>query len=358
MALDIKVDNAILDQITETELNAIDGELPPIIEQDAAILRAAAIDFNNELESLNNEINEFKALLKKQKEMRNAYRAGNAYKKIDTYIQGRQQQTKFLKGDIPKRYYAAANKFQNIINEVIGQKVVTIYVYENNGVADLYEIKNNEVLKFDVTSRGYNFVGRYNPNLNDLQNAMSKLSFDDEPFQFNLEGLKNTYRETLFRYRTSRKHNNRIVLWQNPQTVWHHAFISGEGDINEAYATVILQNNRTPSFNNLNIELNIEEFITVILNITNESGMLSGDVTIGNIEYAIKSANASTLGISQLKKLAKEIIADAHFDKQKLLDLKHKLKQKARRRNKEVSLKEEVEKELIAAIQGNGIAIT
>ena len=348
------IDSSTIDQIIDTELNELDNQLSRMVEGDVTTLRAAAISFDNELKNLEDEINEFKALLKRQKEMRNANRDSKKYEEIPAYIQGKQQQSLFLKGDIPRRYYAAAEKFQAIINQFIGQTVTTIYVYENNGSAELYEVKSNDVLKFDVASRGYNFIARYNPNLNELQSAMSKVSLN-EPFNFNFEGLQGAYKETLFRYRVSRKHKNRIVLWQNPQTVWHHAFISTEGDINETYAVIILQNNRTPGFNSGDIELNVEEFVTATFDVTNESGMLSGDTTLDNIEYAIKSANASTLSINQLRKLANDIIKDAHFDKQKMLDLKAKLKKQARARNTaNKALKEEVEKTILAEIQGIG----
>jgi hypothetical protein len=38
------------------------------------------------------------------------------------------------------------------------------------------------------------------------------------------------------------------------------------------------------------------------------SGLLKGDVTVGNIEYGIKSAGASTLGLQQMQKIAKQIL--------------------------------------------------
>ena len=357
MAVDMTIDSSTIDQVTNAELDNLDEQLLKMVEGDTETLRAAALAFNSELRSLENEINEFKALLKRQKEMRNANKDSKKYEQIQAYIQGKQQQSLFLKGDVPKRYYTAAMKFQAIINKFIGQTVSVIYVYENNGSVDLYEIKDNDILKFDVASRGYNFIARYNPNLNDLEKAMEKLSFN-EPFNFNFIGLQEAYQGTLFRYRISRKHKNRVVLWQNPPTVWHHAFISSEGDINETYADIVLQNNKTPNFSNGDIELNIEEFVMATFNVTNESGMLSGDTTIDNIEYAIKSANASVLSINQLRKLANDIINDAHFDKQKMLDLKNKLKQRAKSRtNIKRALEQEVEKGIIAEISSAGVQI-
>jgi hypothetical protein len=117
-------------------------------------------------------------------------------------------------------------------------------------------------------------------------------------------------------------------------SVWHHAFISTEGDIAETYAVIVLLNRKDPSFNNANIEINIEEFVTEALNVDNMSGMLQGDVTVGNIEYGIKAAGASALSANQLIRMAKTILKDSEFSKEKLLKEKQKLAAKARTRNK------------------------
>jgi len=41
-----------------------------------------------------------------------------------------------------------------------------------------------------------------------------------------------------------------------------------------------------------------------VAKVDDESGLLKGDVTVNQIEYAIKGVSASTLGIKQIKKLA------------------------------------------------------
>jgi O-succinylbenzoate synthase len=56
--------------------------------------------------------------------------------------------------------------------------------------------------------------------------------------------------------------------------------------------------------------------------VDNISGLLQGDVSKDGIEYGIKSAGASTLGLAQMKKLAQEILATPGFDKNKLLEVK------------------------------------
>ncbi len=338
--ISVELEESTADIITNEQLNAIDTPLKDAVEIDIQQLRAAANEYLIEVSALSVEIQQFQNLLQRQRNLR---RANANYSEIEEYIQNKEQQSVFLRSDIPKRFYAATFKFQAALNAFIGQKVVMVFVYENNnGEPELYEIKDEDLLKYDVASRTNNFVARYNPTQKDLETSMERLKVD-EAFNFNLIGLKTTYKEVLFRYRVSRKHNNRIVLWQNPSRVWHHAFISAEGDINETYAAIVLLNKKSPDFNS-DIELNVEAFVHETFNVDNESGMLAGDVTVGNIEYGIKSAGASALSARQLIIMAKKVISDATFDKQALLKEKQKLHARARTRNKE--LVGDIEKEI------------
>ena len=329
----IVLEESVKDTITNTEVDSIDQPLREVSENNINELKNAANTYLLELEKLSVEIKNFQTLLQRQRDLR---KANANYAEIETYIQGKEQQRLFLNSDIPKRFYTATFKFQNALNAFIGQKVVMVFVYENSeGEPELYEINNEDLLKYDVASRSNNFVARYNPTQKDLETSMQKLKLD-EAFNFNMTNLKITYKEVLFRYRMSRKHNNRIVLWENPSRVWHHGFISAEGDINETYAAIVLLNKKQPDFNASNLELNVEAFVIKAFDVDNESGMLAGDVTVGNIEYGIKSMGASALSANQLINMARTILKDANFDKQSLLNVKKKLHDRRRRRNKEV----------------------
>jgi len=78
--------------------------------------------------------------------------------------------------------------------------------------------------------------------------------------------------------------------------------VNKQGDIKEAYASVILdrQINSTKLFNNEKLDNNVHSFMEEVSKVDNESGLLKGDVTVGQIEYAIKGVAASTLGIRQI----------------------------------------------------------
>ena len=328
----IEIDEKTKEDVAQAEFADIDQEVENAVEIDLTQLKAASQIFLTELNSLQSEISAFQKLLIHQRNLRKNNR--QTYGQIEEYIQGREQQSLFLHSDIPKRFYNAMFTFQRALNAFIGQKVTMIFVYKNAaGEPELYEILDENILKYDVASRSANFVARYSPTQRDLETSMRKLQMD-ENFNFNITNLKSTFKEVLFRYRCSRRVNNRIVLWQNPISVWRHAFINTEGDINETYATIVLLNRNSPGFHNSNMELNVEEFVYETFNVDNMSGMLQGDVTVGNIEYGIKSARASALSTNQLIHMAKQIQKDATFSKEKLLKEKKRLANRAKTRNK------------------------
>jgi hypothetical protein len=84
----------------------------------------------------------------------------------------------------------------------------------------------------------------------------------------------------------------------------------GEGDINEAYVSFAMLNNEIPTFQE-EMEENVEDYMTDTTSgvgvVDNVSGLLQGDVSVNGIEYAVKSAGASTLGLKQVIELATTI---------------------------------------------------
>ena len=271
---------------------------------------------------------------------------------MDEYIRGRDQVRAFLNSDIPKRLYEESMNFQQVLNNFLGQKVSMVFVFENSdGEPELYEITSEDVLKYDYSSSN-KLVARYRGDADALNHAMKRLQLSAE-WNFNLAGLKSTYAETLYRYRCSRQVNKRIVLWQNPYNEWHAMKVSAEGDINEAYASIVILNRKEPSFNN-NMEINIEQFLNEVAQVYNISGLLQGDVTNGNIEYGIKSAGASTLSLKQIIKIAYQIVNDENFSQEKLEKIKAEFAAKGRTRNKEMKSLDKSVREAITKIMDTG----
>jgi len=82
--------------------------------------------------------------------------------------------------------------------------------------------------------------------------------------------------------------------------------VSSFGSINEAYVYFLFN---LENFNPTNIsEDDMEIFMNYLLvNVTNESGLLAGDLKNNLMEIAVKSADASALGIKQIYILVKNI---------------------------------------------------
>lgn len=203
--------------------------------------------------------------------------------------------------------------FQEIVNGVLGQEVQMIYVYiGKDGQPEIYRISNSgEHIKQSMASKGRGMTARYG--------NLSKKFLDEhgEKIENSLkdngeEQLNLAYKETVKRGQYSRKKLNigfLLVLWC-PAKVWLKMKISSLGDVNEAYAAFYLN----MVFNDFifNQSSDIEWLLNTFLlhdrygvtAVDNISGFLEGDVTIGNIEYAIKSKGATTLSPEQVISLA------------------------------------------------------
>lgn len=328
----IQTDPSTLDLIDKTLLDNFDKPLSDEIKGNIKILRTAASHYISVVEDLNKRVVEFENLLRHQQSLRRGNKSN--FNTLEEYIRGKDQVRAFLNSEIPKKLYEESMNFQQILNNFLGQKVTMVFVFENaQGEPELYEITSEDVLKYDYSSSNQ-LVARYRGDSDALNHSMKRLQLTAD-WNFNLSGLKTTYIETLYRYRCSRQVNKRIVLWQNPYNEWHAMKVSAEGDINEAYASIVILNRKEPSFNSNNIEINIQQFLNEVAQVDNISGLLQGDVTNGNIEYGIKSAGASTLSLKQIIKIAYQIVNDENFSKEKLEKIKADFAAKGRTRNKE-----------------------
>ena len=340
----IQTDPSTLDSIDKILLDNFDKPLSDEIKGNVKILRAAASHYIAIVEDLNKKVEEFENLLRHQQNLRRGNQSN--FNTLEEYIRGKDQVRAFLNSEIPKKLYEESMNFQQILNNFLGQKVTMVFVFENiDGEPELYEITSEDVLKYDYSSSN-KLVARYRGDADALNHSMKQLQLTAD-WNFNLSGLKSTYVETLYRYRCSRQINKRIVLWQNPYNEWHAMKISAEGDINEAYASIVILNRKEPSFNSNNMEINIEQFLNEVAQVDNISGLLQGDVTNGNIEYGIKSAGASTFSLKQIIKIAYQIVNDENFSQEKLEKIKAKFAAKGRTRNKEWK---SIEKSVIEAV--------
>lgn len=338
---------AIGDAIEKEAWDTIEQGLLPEIDQSTQVLRVAAAQYLAVVNDLSYQLQGFTAILQRQKQLRHQL---SNYETADEYIRNKEEISTFLNvSQIPQRLYAESFKFQNILNEVLGQKIVMTFVYAGKEGPELYEMTSDKILKFDYT-KSNQLTARYRATHEELKNLGRNMELDND-LQFSLPGLKMTYKEVMRRYNIARDRKTYMVMWEENND-WQKMKVSSAGDINEAYAKFILENQADPSFA-LEMEQNIGDYMYQgVALVDNISGLLQGDVTIGNIEYGIKSAGASTLSLKQIKILAETIMKDATYDVNKLRAEKERLRAKGRQRNKTVNMVSDIVDEIISVIQG------
>lgn len=249
-------------------------------------------------------------------------------------------------------------KFQNDVNLYLGQEVKTVYVFVGrDGNPILFELDHSgENVIMGMASKGRGISARYRNVTKKRMEGLKRI--DDLERKFNLIGLKSAYTETLARGKYSKtkgfKGGLRIFWKPDAGGPWKKMIISSAGDVNEAYAAFYLANEPKPSFSSGNIEILLDEFLLDstrgVAAVDNISGLLEGDVTVGNVEYAIKSGGASALSYTQvvdlamaLRDMSPEEIANNYVE-----DYKQKLHNKGVTRNKlELILEKIVDDDLI-----------
>ena len=226
------------------------------------------------------------------------------------------------------KYTSAKLNYQHILNNFLNQQVKTIYVYSNakTRTVELVEIDSEMALKLDkyrgtMRYADMNYINTQRSKQNQLRNAVEEQQ---------AKPLQNTYFEVLRRARISKrkfaaagKKNFILIMWNPPD--WQMMQVSSEGDINEAYANFYL--NKQFNLFKADIESNVGTFMTNkygVVSVDNISGLLSGDINIGNIAYAIKSRGASALGDRDIIAIA--FIIESLPEEQLTMDLLENIK--------------------------------
>ena len=246
------------------------------------------------------------------------------------------------KQDHYREVVTAGLKFQSQLNKRLNQKVELVYVYqdeENNPTLyTLDEEALSSALYYQKNPKKY-LVGRFNETQK-FKSYLTNLTKYQLYEKFNLNYFNFTYKQVIWRFNYGHKKKSDLIMWLNPHfgkhgTKWLKAMVNKQGDIKEAYASVLLDRtiNSTKLFNDEKLDNNVHQFMLEVAKVDDESGLLKGDVTVNQIEYAIKGVSASTLGIKQIKKLAQTIIGAESYTKQKLQEQKQAFHQEARSRN-------------------------
>ncbi len=241
---------------------------------------------------------------------------------MNEYAQAKQD---ILIGSELVNYTNKKLKFQKLLNEYLGQEAKTIYVYVDSQFnATLLEVDSSEIIKEDMSRHTMRYD---NALVNSKFSTMKTIQYE------NASGLNETYKEVLRRARlykskvsshnapykkalseeqdkkTIRKIKSKmasgviLILWQL-NGVWYKMKVSSEGDLNESYAAFYLNKQFNLFSSSGAQETDVNTFMTHnewgVQHVDSISGLLQGDVRVGNTHYAIKSKGASVMGDSDL----------------------------------------------------------
>lgn len=237
-----------------------------------------------------------------------------------TYKNLKTQNTLFLQGEKLTRIQTETNNFQQYLVSLLGKQIETVAIYVDGGEVKLYGIKSEDILRFEKGGHG-GISARFPSSAKQMQKALAKvgkdiaeleLPLDEEGYKIKVQ-LDKIYKEILYRYNSSLKAKTpRIVLWWYPNTDYDNPSameVSSLGDITEAYAAILFARQNKMIITS-NMEQNIDTYMNnYVAQVDNISGLFQGDITDtrSGIEYAIKSANASTMSVKQVIELAQII---------------------------------------------------
>lgn len=316
------------DIVENTSVEDLEKELgPDIIE-----IKNTAYEFLNYMIDKQKGYLVVQEHIKAVKRLRTAAKkADMAYEDMSGYIEANAKMHELFEQN-GYGIYQHVIDFQDKLNKLLNQKVQMLYVYEgSDGTPFIYEVSEEDLLqtlKYDYTRTA--MTARINFTQDRLQ-AMKEIT--QKSNYKNIGNIQNTYKEIMARYRRAKTAKNNYIYYEHPPGQYHKLTISTEGDVNEAYAAIVLNRQIEEKFNTTDVEKNISEFAPYIVDVDNISGLLQGDITDGDVEYAIKSAQAGMLGVSQMINMAKRILNNTKFNKQTLKNEKAKLAAKGKTRN-------------------------
>lgn len=353
--LNVQIDKNTINALVEELLDEAARPTKELIELSMKEIKQAAKNYLLILETEKKNIENLKNALEIQKkyvrEQAKNFSSKTELKSSKTYIQQREKIKQEQKVQSTREsiinIYKASLAFQDLLNGIIGQEMIITYLASNKSKVGVFNIPLKEafkqgLLKIDITSKTYEVSMRFNGSIskleklaNDVDSIISKMEAGISEQEIGT--LDSVYKEVVRRFKTYKGENKNgkqvsIVLW-NPNGKWYKMTPSSLGDINEAYVAYYLQAKQYPRMSGV-LEQDIDIFMKLVSEVDSAAGLMLGDISNEEkgIEYAVKSAGASTLSLTQIENLAKEII-QSNVTKADLKHLKEIDAQKGSLRN-------------------------
>ena len=331
-----KIDENIINHFLSLAQQICENKVKNIELSDSDKIKIIASKFLNEALQIQEEIRSIEKLMYAQKTLRKKIReqlqvTGKWIKEWETneYRENREKLYQKLHDDKIEKFYYAAETFIEEINNMLSQTMKTVILLENaNGVPELFEVSKEQmfqskILSFEESSKSSRLVARFKVSSNQLKKngllALQRDNFVND--NLNLNNLNITYQKVIWRFDTY----ERVVTWFYPN-VWNRMKVSARGDISEAYAYFFFSKHEYDFkiADEYSVDIFMEKGVGSVDAI---SGLLRGDISDvdNNIEYSIKSADASFMGIPQLITLANNIMTKGTYDIQTLKGYKNQL---------------------------------
>ena len=353
--LNVQIDNNTINALVDELLDEASRPTQELVQLSMKQIQQAAKNYLLILEQEKNNIKNLELALETQKkfvrEQIKNFNSKAELKSSQAYIEQREQIKQEQKRQSTREsivnIYKASLAFQDLLNGFIEQEMIITYLASNKSKVGVYNIPLKEAFKqgllnIDITSKTYDISMRFKGSVskleklaNDVDNVITKMEAGIS--QEEVGQLNSTYQEVVRRFKTYKGENKNgkqvgIILW-HPNNHWYKMTPSSLGDINEAYVAYYLQAKQYPKMSSL-LEQNIDTFMQLVSEVDSAAGLMLGDISNeeAGIEYAVKSAGASTLSLTQVENLAKDIIK-GNVNRQSLKNLKISDAQKGSLRN-------------------------
>lgn len=182
--------------------------------------------------------------------------------------------------------------FQNSFNEYFKNRIQMVAVIAINGERQLRLIDNN----FDELTRN-----KYGGLIYNMKQVGQQLKYDSDIYDNTL--LEAVTDEVFFRWDVALATHNSSqhlpILWYL-NGKWSGAKVTNKGSISEAYANFYINKYdkfTSPGASHLNVKIFVTEGVGAV---DNTSGFAIGDVSYKNVQFGIKSTDASPMKMRQV----------------------------------------------------------
>ena len=331
--VNIQFDNVILKKMSKQVEDQLSQLLYDEAQQENLKLQLAAIKFLQETNKVVEKINEYNKLQLKQAQIRNYMKTAvpvDVNQELLYQSNADKIRREFIENKTFDNFFRAVMIFNDKILEIItGAPMTTVIVVDGADGPDVREYTIQELLKpgsgidfvTDYTSKSYALVGRIRIHTSELTKAASTISKkEQEKANFSLENLNKAYSDARIDYLA----NNPWAFFKHEDSkIWFKIKIAGGlGDISEAYTGFFFL--KKPPFKSPSRWDNLTTYFEEgVAKVDAVSGLYTADILDeeNKRNYAIKAANASLPGYTQMINLANRIL-----DSSKKLDVK-KLRQ-------------------------------